>query len=65
MTNNDADQLYYRPTVIQVILMYGGHTDIWQMHGRYIDILGCVDVWGCIDVGRCMDIWGHTDVWGI
>ena len=35
MTNNDGDQLYDWPTVIQLIQMYGGHMEVWgiQMYG--------------------------------
>ena len=40
MTNNDVDQLYDWPTVIQLIQIYGGCADAW----------GCVDVWGCTDI---------------
>ena len=46
MTNNDADQLYDWPTVIQLIQMYGG---IQNMGG--IQTYGGMQTWG-------MDIWG-------
>ena len=60
MTNNDADQLYDRPTVIQLIQMDRGSTDTWGCFdlGGYI----CLGAYGCMGVYRHR---GHMDIGGI
>ena len=47
MTNNDADQLYNRPTFIQLKQTDKGCTDIWEVYGlRRVQMLGVhMDVW--------------------
>ena len=61
MTNNDADELYDRPTVTQLIQIDRRCTDV-RVH---MDVWAQTDVLGHMGVYRCrrhMDIWQHTEV---
>ena len=77
MTNNDADLLYDRATVIQLIQtdrcslqMSSGlqgtyiHRGV-QMYGVVYKCTGVVWMYGGIQTGGCMDIWGAYGYMGI
>ena len=53
VTNNDADQLYARPTVL--------HSLYRQIGGIHMDLGGyrCLGAYGCMGVCGCMGAYGH------
>ena len=74
MTNNDADQLYDWPTVIQLIQMYGGiqtyrgiqmYWRVYRCMEEHTDLVGVQTYEGIQMYEGCADIWGCMDLGGI